>query len=93
MMVGEHRLFRSPVIVDGLEGPKPYPPESVKLTKKAKGPTLLYCENPRVSLLMTREQVYQVIPDERRKSMREICETTRERWVQKNYEQFGILQL
>lgn len=79
MMIGDHRLMRSPLMAQGLEGPKPYPPESIRVTKAVKGTPLLYCENPRVSLLLTREQVFQAIPVERRNTMREICETTRDR--------------
>ncbi|KAL6255012.1 hypothetical protein P5V15_013347 [Pogonomyrmex californicus] len=76
LMLSNHRLKRQALLVDGLDGPKKYPPESIKLTKRARGLQLLYCENPRVSLLLSISQLLQIVTPERRERIRDICEAS-----------------
>lgn len=76
LMLSNHRIKRQALIADGLDGPKKYPPESIKLTKRAKGHQLLYCENPRISLLLGVSQLLQVVTPERREKIRDICEAS-----------------
>lgn len=73
-MIADHHLKRYPLIVEGQEGPREFPPESVKVTKRGRGPAVLFSENPRVSLLLSRQQLYQAVPSDRRDKMRLICE-------------------
>lgn len=73
LMLSNHRLKRQALIAEGLDGPKKYPPESIKLTKRARGLQLLYCENPRTSLLLGISQLLQIVTPERREKIRDIC--------------------
>ncbi|KAG7207404.1 hypothetical protein KM043_009056 [Ampulex compressa] len=75
LMLNDCRLRRCALVAVGLDGPKEYPPESIKATKKGKS-QVLYCENPRISLLLSRQQLLQTLTAERREKMREICEAT-----------------
>ncbi|XP_067208133.1 trichohyalin-like isoform X2 [Linepithema humile] len=74
LMLNNYRFKRQALIAEGLLGPKKYPPESIKMTKRAKGPQLLYCENPSTSLLLHVSQLLQVVTPERREKIRDICE-------------------
>ncbi|XP_070525021.1 trichohyalin isoform X2 [Cardiocondyla obscurior] len=76
LMLNNHRLKRQALIAEGLEGPKKYPPESIKLTKRTRGLQLSYCENPRISLLLNISQLLQTVTPERREKIREICEAS-----------------
>ncbi|XP_014470485.1 PREDICTED: trichohyalin-like isoform X2 [Dinoponera quadriceps] len=76
LMLNNHRLRRHSLVAEGLDGPKKYPPESVKTTKRARGSQLLYCENPRTSLLLSISQLLQVVTPDRRDKIRDICEAT-----------------
>ncbi|XP_036146293.1 uncharacterized protein LOC105837289 isoform X2 [Monomorium pharaonis] len=76
LMLSNHRLKRQALIAEGLYGPKKYPPESVKLTKRTKGLQLSYCENPRVSLLLGISQLLEAVTPERREKIRDICEAS-----------------
>lgn len=76
LMLNNYRVKRQALIAEGLEGPKRYPPESIKATKRAKGPQLLYCENPRMSLFLSTSQLLQVVSPDRREKMRDICEAS-----------------
>jgi len=76
LMLNNHRLKRQALIAEGLDGPKKYPPESIKLTKRARGLQLLYCENPRSSLLLNISQLLQAVTPERRERIRDICEAS-----------------
>ncbi|XP_018395795.1 PREDICTED: trichohyalin-like isoform X2 [Cyphomyrmex costatus] len=76
LMLSNHRLKRQALIAEGLDGPKKYPPESIKLTKRARGLQLLYCENPRTSLLLGISQLLQAVTPERREKIRDICEAS-----------------
>ncbi|KYM80481.1 hypothetical protein ALC53_09031 [Atta colombica] len=76
LMLNNHRLKRQSLIAEGLNGPKKYPPESIKLTKRARGLQLLYCENPRISLLLNISQLLQVVTPERREKIQDICEAS-----------------
>ncbi|XP_054001184.1 uncharacterized protein LOC128888398 isoform X2 [Hylaeus anthracinus] len=73
LLLNDYRLKRYAFTAEGLDGPKEYPPESVKVTKRGR-PQLLYCENPRMSLFLNRQQILQVVPADRRDKMRKICE-------------------
>lgn len=84
LMLNNHRLKRTALIAEGLDGPKEFPPESIKLTKR--GRQLLYCENPRVSLLLNRQQLLQAVTLDRREKLRDICDATS---IQ--YKQFFLL--
>lgn len=81
LMLSNHRLKRQALIVEGLDGPKKYPPESIKSTKRARGFQLLYCENPRISLLLGISQLLQIVTPERREKIRDICETSLPRYI------------
>jgi len=81
LMLNNHRLKRQSLIAEGLNGPKKYPPESIKLTKRARGLQLLYCENPRISLLLNISQLLQVVTPERREKIQDICETSLPRYI------------
>lgn len=76
LMLNNHRLKRHSLVAEGLDGPKKYPPESVKITKRARGSQVLYCENPRSSLLLNVAQLLQIVTPDRREKMRDICEAT-----------------
>ncbi|XP_076164228.1 uncharacterized protein LOC143145078 isoform X3 [Ptiloglossa arizonensis] len=73
LLLNDCRLKRYAFTAEGLDGPKEYPPESVRMTKRGR-PQLLYCENPRMSLFLNYHQVLQVVTADRREKMREICE-------------------
>ncbi|XP_015432769.1 PREDICTED: uncharacterized protein LOC107188895 isoform X2 [Dufourea novaeangliae] len=73
LMLNDCRLKRHGFAAEGLEGPKEYPPESVKVTKRGR-PQLFYSENPRVSLFLSHEQILHVVTGDRREKIREICE-------------------
>ena len=79
LLLGDHRKHRTSYIAEGLEGPKEYPPEAIRVTKAR--PPILYSENPQVSLLLDRKQVLNVVSLERRKKMGDICEATQIRSV------------
>ena len=79
LLLGDHRKHRSSFIAEGFYGPKEYPPETIRVTKAL--PSILYCENPQVSLLLDRRQVLNVVPPERRERMGKICEATQIRFV------------
>lgn len=81
LMLSNHRLKRQALVAEGLDGPKKYPPESIKLTKRARGLQLLYCENPRISLLLGISQLLQVVTPERREKIRDICEASLPRYI------------
>lgn len=81
LMLNNYRLKRQALIAEGLSGPKKYPPESIKMTKRAKGPQLLYCENPRTSLLLHISQLLQIVTPERREKIRNICEAPSPRYI------------
>lgn len=81
LMLSNHRLKRQALIAEGFNGPKKYPPESIKLTKRTKGLQLLYCENPRISLLLRISQLLQVVTPERREKIRDICEASSSRYI------------
>ncbi|KAK2586720.1 hypothetical protein KPH14_011755 [Odynerus spinipes] len=74
LMLNNYRLKRSALIAEGLNGPKEFPPESVRLTKR--GRQLLYCENPRVSLLLNRQQLFQAVTVDHREKLQDICDAT-----------------
>lgn len=74
LLLGDHRKHRSSYVAEGLNGPKEYPPETIRVTKAR--PQILYSENPEVSLLLHRRQVLNVVPPERREKMGDICEAT-----------------
>lgn len=82
LMLSNHRLKRQALIAEGLDGPKKYPPESVKLTKRARGLQLSYCENPRISLLLNISQLLQVVTPERREKIRDIREASLPRYIE-----------
>lgn len=75
-MLNNHRLKRHAFVAEGLDGPKNYPPESIKITKRGKGPQLLYCENPRISLSLSIPQLLQNVTPERRDKIRDIYEAS-----------------
>jgi len=81
LMLNNHRLKRQALIAEGLDGPKKYPPESIKLTKRARGLQLLYCENPRISLLLGISQLLQAVTPERREKIRDIYEASLPRYI------------
>jgi len=81
LMLSNHRLKRQALIAEGLDGPKKYPPESIKLTKRARGLQLLYCENPRISLLLSISQLLQAVTPERREKIRDIYEASLPRYI------------
>ncbi|KAL2724501.1 repetitive organellar protein-like isoform X1 [Vespula squamosa] len=74
LMLNNYRLKRTALIAEGLDGPKGFPPESIKLTKR--GRQLLYCENPRISLLLNRQQLLQAVTLDRREKLQDICDAT-----------------
>ncbi|XP_046828029.1 repetitive organellar protein-like isoform X3 [Vespa crabro] len=74
LMLNNYRLKRTALIAEGLDGPKEFPPESIKLTKR--GRQLVYCENPRVSLLLNQQQLLQAVTLDRREKLRDICDAT-----------------
>lgn len=80
LMLNNHRLKLQALIAEGLDGPKKYPPESVKLTKR-RGLQLIYCENPRFSLSLGVSQILQAVPPERREKIRYICEASLPRYI------------
>ncbi|XP_078050476.1 uncharacterized protein LOC144476982 isoform X2 [Augochlora pura] len=73
LLLSDCRLKRYAFTAEGLDGPKEYPPESLRMTKKGR-PQLLYAENPRLSLLLTHGQILQIVASDRREKIREICE-------------------
>lgn len=81
LMLNNHHLKRQALIVEGLDGPKKYPPESIKTTKRAKGAQLLYCENPRTSLFLCTSQLLQAVSPERRQKIRDICEASSSQYI------------
>lgn len=81
LMLNNHHLKRQALIVEGLDGPKKYPPESIKTTKRAKGTQLLYCENPRTSLFLCTSQLLQTVSPERRQKIRDICEASLPQYI------------
>ncbi|XP_076277910.1 uncharacterized protein LOC143207903 isoform X4 [Lasioglossum baleicum] len=74
LLLNDCRLKRYAFTAEGLDGPKEYPPESVRVTKRGR-PQVLYSENPRTSLFLSHEQILQTVAGDRREKMREICET------------------
>ncbi|KAM0729813.1 Uncharacterized protein ACS0PU_003690 [Formica fusca] len=80
LMLNNYHLKRQALIAEGLDGPKKYPPESIKTTKRAKGAQLLYCENPRTSLFLCISQLLQAVSPERREKIRDICEASSSRF-------------
>lgn len=74
LMINDCRLKRYAFIAEGLEGPKEYPPESVRATKRGR-PQLFYSENPRMSLFINHQQILQAVTADHRDKMRNICET------------------
>lgn len=81
LMLNNYRFKRQALIAEGLLGPKKYPPESIKMTKRAKGPQLMYCENPRMSLLLHVSQLLQLVTPERQEKIRDICEAPSPRYI------------
>ncbi|XP_019889605.2 trichohyalin isoform X2 [Ooceraea biroi] len=79
LMLNNYRLKRQAVIAEGLDGPRKYPPESIRTTKRAKGSQILYCENPNVSLLLRAPQLLEAVTPERRERIRDICEASSSR--------------
>lgn len=73
LMLNDCRLKRYPFIAEGPDGPREYPPESIRVTKRGR-PQLLYSENPRMSLFMNHEQILQAVTTEHRDKMRVIYE-------------------
>ncbi|OAD53833.1 hypothetical protein WN48_08806 [Eufriesea mexicana] len=73
LMLNDCRLKRYAFIAEGLDGPKEYPPESIKLTKRGR-PQLFYSENPRMSLFINHQQILQAIITDQREKMQEICD-------------------
>lgn len=73
LMINDCRLKRYAFIAEGLEGPKEYPPESVRATKRGR-PQLFYSENPRMSLFINHQQILQAVSADHREKMRDICE-------------------
>lgn len=80
LLLNDCRLKRYAFTVEGLDGPKEYPPESVRVTKRGR-PQLLYSENPRMSLFLSHEQILHVVTSDRREKMREICEADIARYI------------
>jgi len=76
LMLNNYHLKRQAVIVEGLDGPRKYPPESIKTTKRAKGSQLLYCENPHISLFLRISQLLEIVTPERRERIRDIREAS-----------------
>nr|XP_033338670.1 trichohyalin-like isoform X1 [Megalopta genalis] len=73
LLLSDCRLKRYAFTAEGLDGPKEYPPESVKMTKRGR-PQVLYAENPRLSLFLSHGQILQIVASDRREKIREICE-------------------
>lgn len=73
LMMNDCRLKRYAFIAEGLEGPKEYPPESIRVTKRGR-PQLFYSENPRMSLFMDHQQILQTVTTDHREKMRNIYE-------------------
>lgn len=73
LMINDCRLKRYAFIVEGLDGPKEYPPESIKITKRGR-PQLFYSENPRISLYINHQQILQAVTIDHREKMRNIYE-------------------
>lgn len=84
LLLNDCRLKRYAFTAEGLDGPKEYPPESVRMTKRGR-PQLLYCENPRMSLFLNYHQVLQVVTADRREKMREICEADFSRYIKMSF--------
>jgi hypothetical protein len=81
LMLNNYHLKRQAVIVEGLDGPRKYPPESIRTTKRAKGSQLLYCENPHISLFLRVSQLLEVVTPEHREKIRDICEASSLRYI------------
>lgn len=79
-MLNDCRLKRYAFIAEGLDGPKEYPPESIRVTKRGRS-QLLYSENPRMSLFINRQQILQLVAAEHREKMRAICEAEFIRYI------------
>lgn len=80
LMINDCRLKRYAFIVEGLDGPKEYPPESIRVTKRGR-PQLFYSENPRISLFINHQQILQTVTIDHREKMRNICEADFIRYI------------
>ncbi|CAK9797362.1 hypothetical protein ANTPLA_LOCUS1192 [Anthophora plagiata] len=74
LMLNDFRSKRYAFVAEGLDGPKEYPPESIRITKRGR-PQLFYSENPRMSLFIDHQHILQTVTTDHREKMREICET------------------
>lgn len=93
LMLNNYRVKRQALIAEGFDGPKKYPPESIKTTKRAKGSQLLYCENPRMSLFLCISQLVQAVSPERREKIRDICEASSSRYITMSIQQQFPIQI
>lgn len=93
LMLNNYRVKRQALIAEGFDGPKKYPPESIKTTKRAKGAQLLYCENPRMSLFLCISQLVQAVSPERREKIRDICEASSSRYITMSIQQQFPIQI
>lgn len=75
LLMNDNRQQRFAFVAEGLAGPKEFPPEAIRATTKSK-PLILYSENPRVSLMLNRKEVLNVVSPSRREKMEDICEAT-----------------
>lgn len=80
LMLNDIRLRRYAFIAEGLDGPKEYPPESIRITKRGK-PQIIYSENSRMSFFLNRQQILQAVTTERREKMQKICEADFIRYI------------
>lgn len=71
-MLSDSRQYRYALLAEGLDGPKEFPPETIKATKTK--PSLMFCENPRYSLFVDRQNVLSLVSPNRREKMEDICE-------------------
>ncbi|XP_076249176.1 uncharacterized protein LOC143188653 isoform X2 [Calliopsis andreniformis] len=73
LLLNDCRFKRYAFLAEGIDGPKEYHPESIRVTKRGR-PQLLYSENPRISLFLNRQQILEAVPSDRREKMRDVLE-------------------